>query len=217
MRSHIKKFILPIVLFCVFGLFSASLLFVDRQPIGPSGSVVGFATVNGFFRDLIGTHSTWYTATDVLGKATFIVVGLFALLGLGQCIARRNPLRVNKDILAMAGFYVVVGVFYILFEFVIVNYRPVLMEGVLEASYPSSHTMLACCILGSAIVWFYKNLKKGAPRTVLCIEFSLLIAVMVVGRLLSGVHWFTDIVGGVLLSLALVSLYNAVIDILPRK
>jgi undecaprenyl-diphosphatase len=45
----------------------------------------------------------------------------------------------------------------------------------------------------------------------------LLTLVMSVGRLLSGVHWLTDVIGGVLISLFLISLYVTALSILDTK
>ena len=94
----------------------------------------------------------------------------------------------------------------------------VLTDGALEASYPSSHTMLVICIMGTAIMQFRRLLpeKKGL-RIFLDGAAVLLIVVTVVGRLLSGVHWFTDILAGVLLSSALVMLYFSALTWLEEK
>ena len=47
-----------------------------------------------------------------------------------------------------------------------------------------------------------------------CICFS---AFMVIGRLIAGVHWFTDIVGAVLLSAGLYCIYKAAVLLCAKQ
>ena len=49
-------------------------------------------------------------------------------------------------------------------------------------------------------------------RTVLKVVCAVVLALTVFGRLASGVHWFTDILGGVLISITLLSVFEGVID-----
>ena len=44
------------------------------------------------------------------------------------------------------------------------------------------------------------------------VAIAAFIVFMVVGRLVSGVHWLTDIIGGMLLSTGLVTAYHAVCE-----
>ena len=96
---------------------------------------------------------------------------------------------------------------YLLFETVVINFRPVLIDGKLEASYPSSTTMLALCVLPTAMIQLKTRIRGDAVRRAILGIFVAFTVFMVVGRLLSGVHWLSDIVGGVLLSAGLVPLY----------
>ena len=112
----------------------------DVQPIGPNGSRVGFAAINGAFHALTGVHWALYTLTDWLGLVPIGIAFGFAVLGLVQLIRRKSLLRVDRDILMLGGFYIVVLAAYVLFETVVINYRPVLIGGKLEASYPSEVT-----------------------------------------------------------------------------
>ena len=101
--------------------------------------------------------------------------------------------------------------FYVFCEVVVINYRPVILEEGLEASYPSSHTVLVCCVMTTAIMQCVRLIKHEMLRNTAVLFSALMIVIMVVGRLLSGVHWFTDIVGGILLSVALVWLYYSTV------
>ena len=193
----------------VFILWTAAVCVVDVQPIGPQGSAVGFAAINGYFHDLTDVHMRLYTITDWLGLVSLGTAMGFALLGLVQWIRRKRLLKVDRSILVLGGFYLVVMAVFVFFEQFVVNYRPVLIEGILEASYPSSTTMLVLCVMPTAAMQLWDRIQKGVLRRCVISLITVFAVFMVVGRLASGVHWLTDIVGGCLLSAGLVMLYDA--------
>ena len=200
-------------LLAAFGLWTLAVCLIDVQPIGPDGSAVGFAALNGFLHRLTGVHWWLYTLTDWLGLIPLAVAALFGLLGLCQLIRRKSIRKVDGSILVLGGFYVAVIAVFLLFEKCVVNYRPVLIEGILEASYPSSTTLLTMCVMPTAALQLRSRIQNPGLRTVLIAAIWLFTALMVLGRLISGAHWFTDIVGGALLSAGLVTLYRAAADV----
>ncbi len=200
-----------VILFAAFIGLIALLKTVDVQGIGPNGSKIGLASINGAFHDLTGVRSGLYDLTDLLGKAAFLPVALFALLGFSQLLSRRSFEKVDLDLYFLAVFYVLVGLAYLFFEVCIINYRPVLMDGELEASFPSSHTMLAICVMGSAILQFRRRIGNRGLRTAVVLICALVLLVLVAGRLFSGVHWLTDIIGGVLLGTSLLMVYASAV------
>ncbi len=211
-KSTLHSFILTAVLFLAFLLFTAAVLTVDVQPIGPEGSPVGFAKLNGWFRDTVKVNLTLYKLTDHLGCLALLVAAGFGCLGLYQLVKQKSLLGVNYRILLLGVFYVIVLCFYVFFEIAVVNFRPVILEEGLEASYPSSHTVLGVCIMLTAMMEFrYLFWKKKALCDLLDVVCWVLCAAIVLGRLISGVHWLTDIMGGMLLSASLVLLYRSAV------
>ena len=193
-----------------FALWTMLVRFADVRAIGPDGSRVGLAAVNGFVHRITGVHMALYTATDYLSLVPIGFVCGFACFGLRQWIMRRSLLKVDRSILVLGGFYVLVLAVYILFEVCVVNYRPVLLDGVLEASYPSSTTVLVLCVMATARMQLGARIKHAVLRRCICFAITLFAALMIAGRIASGVHWFSDIVGGMLLSAGLVLIYSAV-------
>lgn len=199
-----------------FLLWTAAVCVVDVQAIGPRGSNVGFAGLNGFIHDLTGVHMALYTITDWLSLIPVAFALGFAGLGLEQWIRRKNIWKVDFSILALGGFYIVVMAVYLLFEFVVINYRPVLIEGVLEASYPSSTTVLVMCVMLTAKLQLHGRIKTPVIRLGVEVLIYAFVLFMVVARLMSGIHWLTDIIGGVLLSTGLVLLYDVIAKVRSR-
>lgn len=197
--------ILGLIIFVLYTLF---IMRYDVQAIGPKGSKVGLASINLMVREIIGTHKIWYHITEYFGIVAVFTVVAFAITGLVEAIQRKSLLKVDKEIYLLGGFYIVVIACYIVFEKVIINYRPVLEDGKLEASYPSSHTILIMCVMASAFIELKRIMEKGIVRNILLFFIILIMIVTVVGRLICGVHWFSDIVGGMLLSLALIIFYK---------
>lgn len=190
-----------------FVLWTCAVTHIDVCPIGPDGSCVGFAALNGFVHKLTGVHFALYTLTDWLGLVPLCISLGFAVLGLCQLIRRKSLLKVDRSLLILGGFYILVGAAYIFFEEFVINYRPVLIEGRLEASYPSSTTMLVLCVIPTAMLQFRERISRIALRLPIQYALAAFALFMVAGRLISGVHWFTDIIGGILLSAGLVMLY----------
>lgn len=209
-KRNKKNFGIAIGLLVTFVVWTIAICYLDVQAIGPKGSSVGFATLNGFFHNLTGVHMQIYTITDWLGLVPLCFVLGFALLGLIQLVKRRSLFKVDYSILVLGGFYIIVMAAYVFFEIFVINYRPVLIEGCLEASYPSSTTMLVMCVMPTAVMQLNERIGKKRLRKMIACILSIFTVFMVVGRFLSGVHWMTDIIGGALLSAGLVMLYVSV-------
>ena len=166
--------------------------------------------MNRVFHNLTGVHMALYTVTDWLGLIPIGFAGGFALFGFAQLIKRKKLGQVDRSIIVLGIFYIVVVAFYIFFEKVVINCRPVLIDGILEPSYPSSTTMLVLCIMPTTIIQLDFRLKNIILKRCIAYTIIVFIVFMVLGRLISGVHWFTDIIGGALLSAGLVLMYRAI-------
>ena len=211
MKENRKRFVASICLLVAFILWTAIVSLIDVQQIGPQGSSVGLAGINLFVHNLTGVHFILYHITDWLGLVPITVCLVFAILGLAQWIHRKDIRKVDFSLFVLGGFYIVTMAVYILFEYVVINYRPVLINGYLEASYPSSTTLLVLCVMPTAALQCRQRIGNRILRNAMIILIAAFMAFMVVGRLLSGVHWLTDIIGGGLLSAGLVMLYHAFI------
>lgn len=218
MSNTKKNFIISGVLLIIAIIYTILVQKIDVKPIGPENSSVGFATVNEAVANQIkenttlGYSETLYDITKYLGYLSLAMCVVYAFVGLVQLIKRKSLFKVDKEIFMLAAFYIVVIALYILFEIYVVNYRPVIMEEGLEASYPSSHTMLAVCVCGSAIILnkkLFKDFKQIKVVNILC---TILLVTTVVGRLLSGVHWFSDIIGSIIISSALLMTFYSLIN-----
>ena len=210
MKRIRKSFVASMCLLTAFVLWTVAICFVDVRAIGPQSSSVGFAGINGFVHNLTGVHWGLYNITDWLGLVPIFVCMGFGILGLVQWIKRKSIRKVDYDIFVLGGFYIVTIAAYLFFESVVINYRPELINGYLEASYPSSTTLLVMCVMPTAVMQFNSRIKNKVLRNIIAVAIIAFIAFMVIGRLVSGVHWFTDIVGGALLSAGLVTMYYSV-------
>ena len=207
-----KYYFISTFLISAFILWTTLVLNVDVQQIGPQNSSVGFASLNGVIHSFTGTHMSLYVITDWLGLVPIAFVFGFGIFGLSQWIKRKHILKVDLNILLLGVFYIIVMAIYILFETVTVNYRPVLINGYLEGSYPSSTTLLVMCVIPTVIMQFNIRIKHLIFKRCVVILLWAFIVFMVMGRLISGVHWFSDIVGSVLISTGLATLYKSVIS-----
>ena len=208
MNQNIKSCLWTgISLLTAFLLWTLLITRSDLQAVGPNGTEVGLATFNLWFHSLTGVHLILYTITDWLGLVPIVVCLCFAALGAVQLVKRRSLLRVDRDIILLGIYYILVIFCYLFFEMVPINYRPILINGVLEASYPSSTTLLVLSVMPTLKFQIDRRNENQLARnvtTVFVIAFSMF---MVIGRLIAGVHWATDIIGAVLLSFGLFRLY----------
>ena len=206
-----KKYLSPIFWGLCFIIFTILVKVIDVQALGTQGSLIGFASLNLSVNQLLGTNHFCYLITQLFGLLAIFLAAVFAVMGFVQLIKRKSLLKVDHEILMVGIVYAIVIILYVLFEKLAINYRPVVLEDGLEASYPSTHTMLILTILGTALPLagrYISNPKIALLAKLLCIVIMWL---TVVCRLLSGVHWFTDIIGGVLISLCLISLFKSLL------
>ena len=212
-----KKFFVAVCFLAAFVLWTVAVCFVDVKAVGPNDSSVGLSAINLLFHNITGVNMTLYNITDWLGLVPIFFAFGFGLTGLFQWIKRKSIRKVDYSILILGGFYIIVISVYILFETIVVNYRPVLINGYLEASYPSSTTLLVMCVMPTAIMQLNGRIKNSFLRKALAFLIAFFIAFMVIGRLISGVHWLSDIIGGALFSIGLVLMYYAVSRIKADK
>ena len=206
-----KECVTGIGFVAAFVVWTILIQIIDVQPVGPKATYVGFAGFNSWFHEWTGVHMTLYIVTDWLGLVPIAVCMIFGIMGLVQLIKRRSLFKVDYDIWILGIYYVIVIIGYLVFEMIPINYRPILIEGRLESSYPSSTTLLVLCVMPTLIEQINRRLKNTVWKRV-GIGFVMCFSVgMVLGRLFSGVHWFTDIVGAAMLSTGLFFIYKAAV------
>ncbi|MBR3034582.1 MAG: phosphatase PAP2 family protein [Firmicutes bacterium] len=219
MRKLNRKYGKAAISFALFILTIALVKCVDIDAVGPAGTSIGLSHLNKAVHNLIGVHMFWYQVTNLLGFWAILCGAIFACIGLKQLVERKSLKQVDARILALGGLFVLLGVIYVLFEKVVINCRPVLMEGetVPEASFPSSHTVLSFVIFGAIAMMLKDYLQDKRLVSMLQNACLVLILVSVIGRLISGVHWFTDILGGIFLSYALLMVFSGLLEKLDGK
>ena len=213
-RGILHAGILFIVLFVVWTLL---VQVIDVQPVGQAGTDIGFATLNCRFHKLTGVHMMIYHITDWLGLVPIFICMLFGWIGMIQLVKRRNLFKVDYDIILLGIYYVIVILSYLVFEMFPINYRPVLIDGFIEASYPSSTTLLVLSVMPTLAFQAKRRCKNEIIKRLLSFFVTIFSVFVVLGRLVSGVHWFTDIVGAVLLSTGLFCIYKAIVLLIYKE
>lgn len=211
LKSGRKILLFGIGLVLGFVLWTMLIQTADVQPIGQNGTNIGFTSFNRWFFNLTGVHMTLYTVTDWLGLVPIFVCMAFGGIGTDQLIMRKSLLKVDYDIIILGIYYVIVTFGYLIFEMIPINYRPIPIEGHMEASYPSSTTLLVLSVMPTLVFQADRRLKSAAKKKVITYSAVVFSAFMVIGRLVSGVHWFTDIFGGALLSGGLFYIYKGAV------
>ncbi len=214
MKENCKKGIMTgVLLLLVFALWTVLVQIVDVQPAGcyePQKNV-GFAGINTWFHGLTGYSEILYKITDWLGLVPIAVCGCFGILGLVQLIRRKSLMKVDRDILLLGIYYIIVIAAYLAFEMITINYRPVLVDGLEkpESSYPSSTTLLVLSVMPTLVFQVKRRMADTPARKAIIALAVLFMAFMLIGRLVAGVHWLTDIIGSVILSAGLFIIYHS--------
>ena len=216
MNKQKRNFLLSLFFILLAIICTMLVKVVDVKQIGVNKTNIGFATVNKLVFEYIGVNIIWYHITDWLGLIPIFIAMIYALIGVIQLIKRKSIFKVDKEIIILGIFYIIVIIIYIFFEKIIINYRPILIEGFLEVSYPSSHTLMTMCLCGSSIIINKKKFSNKSIRFMNILSLTIIL-ITVIGRLLSGVHWFTDIIGGILISIALLMTLYSLMDIIEKE
>ncbi|MBE6851332.1 MAG: phosphatase PAP2 family protein [Ruminococcus sp.] len=217
MKNEKKLLSFGVILLGAFALWTLLIQTIDVRPLGQNGTDIGFASLNTWFHQLTGVHMLIYTITDWLGLVPILICMFFGGLGLVQLIGRKSLLKVDGDIILLGFYYILVIFGYLIFEMIPINYRPILIEGYMEASYPSSTTLLVLSVMPTLSFQAHRRLHHKTVNyavDILTVLFSLF---MVVGRTVAGVHWLTDIVGSVILSAGLYLIYHGCVALADQK
>lgn len=216
-KDYKKHFITGIASSGLFALWTFLIQTVDVKSAGVNGTEIGFSTVNLWFHSLTGVNMTLYNITDWLGLVPVFICMIFGIIGFIQLVKRKSLLKVDGDIIALGIYYVIVIFGYLIFEMIPINYRPVLINGFMEASYPSSTTLLVLSVMPTLNFQVKKRIENKKIKNIICIISLIFTVFMVLGRLVSGVHWVTDIIGSCFLSLGLFYIYKSVVAFLFYK
>ncbi|MBP3729423.1 MAG: phosphatase PAP2 family protein [Lachnospiraceae bacterium] len=212
-----RKMMMAVLVTAVFILFTVLIRVVDVQPIGPAESEVGLAALNQGAQRAIGTNPGWEHISEILGIIGILTGCAMVLLGLWQWISRKSLKKVDQGFFVLGALYAVMIICWKGFDWLAINYRPLLVNNVLEPSYPSTHTMLAIIFFGSAIPFIVTYTGHKTLRNLMVILAVCAMVMTVLSRLLAGVHWLTDIVGSILLSAAMLLWFSVALDRIKKE
>ena len=211
-RENKNTYFNALILFCAYIFFTITAMRFDRLSIGPNESIVGFSTVNLFFKNLLGYNPLFYKISSILGYGIILITVMFFVYTIFDIIKNKSLSKIDRSLFFLMVYYFLLVIVYIIFDkVVVINYRPVILKTTLEPSYPSTHTFLAIAIMSAANTQFRLKIKDVDLCSKVNIIFTIYTFAVVFSRFLSGVHWFSDIIGGILLGAAFGILYKAIV------
>lgn len=213
-----NKCIIASIIFLVLSiLFTIAVKNYDVRELGEGGSSVGLAFLNAPFRSIFPGNELFGKISDFALGLALLTVPFFAFVGLSQLIKQKSLKKVDKSLFVLFGFYAAVALAYLAFEHFVINFRPIYIDGVLEPSYPSSHTLLSICLAFSAAKELSLLLNKKELNALFYLAAGIIVLITISCRIVSGVHWFSDILGGILIASTLVSAFFGVVSYLPAQ
>ena len=216
-KNRKNTLIAGIIMLMLFAVWTVLIQTVDVKAVGQNGTDIGFSSLNVWFHKTTGVHMWVYTVTDWLGLVPIFICMIFGVVGLVQLIRRRSLLKVDKDIIMLGIYYILVIFGYLIFEMIPINYRPILIDGRMEASYPSSTTLLVMSVMPTLAFQVHRRIGNTKVRYSIYAFTALFTAFMAVGRTIAGVHWLTDIAGSVLLSSGLYLIYQGAVQLTDKN
>ena len=126
-----------------------------------------------------------------LGNVTYVIIVL------GICVLFIR----NKNVVYLCFSMSLSVIFNYIIKHIIKRDRPNVLRLISQGgySYPSGHTMISICCYGYLFYYVYKYVKNKYLRISLLILLSIIIISIPISRIYLGVHYFSDIVGGLLL------------------
>ena len=157
----------------------------------------------------------WKKATDIILIASFAILTVFVILGLYQWITRKSLKKVDKSLLCFPIPLALLAAVYVIFDkFIILNTRP---NGSGEPSFPSTHVMIVATIFFLSAIALPKYIKSKTASILLDIIMLALIVLTCVGRVLSDMHWLTDVIGGLAFAVFFAAVYYFCYRITKKK
>ena len=210
MKQIPKETMKTVIIMTVLAIAATILVAtVDGQPVGVQGTNLGFATINTQFFARFGQNDTFYKISSAAGIVCFVTAAGFGLFFLKQLIDRKSLSKVDRNLSILIMLYILTAALYLLFDKVlIINYRPILRDKGLESSYPSTHTVIAWVVMVSAIDQWNIYIRNEKLKTAATACSLIVLFIVIVTRMLAGVHWLTDIIGGMIIGDMLIAWYR---------
>ena len=202
MRKKLKYSIIILGIIGLVNLFFVFLLKVANVKLtGTYNTSIGLGSINLKLRDLIGTSKAFDIISTIILVIAFLIVAAEIALAIYELVKRKDIEKLDNEIWALSVTYAALAFIFAVFNYaLIINVRPVVIDGKLESSYPSTHVLVSLTVFLTGITMTSYLVKDKKLKLGIDIALIALSVLVVITRMLSGKHWFTDIIGGILAS-----------------
>lgn len=211
MNKEKRNYYITLAIFIVFIIFTIGVMNIDVMAIGPKDGKVGFSTINKKVFEIFGQNDKWDQVSDkLLSISVFVELG-FILITIFQIIKRKSLFKIDYDISIFFILYIIFALINVFFDYIAINNRPIIEDGKVEASYPSTHTFMTVFMLGFLMIEIWCRIKNKAIKNIIYTICVIIMIAMPILRVIAGRHWLTDVIGGVILGLFAVMLAYSLI------
>lgn len=191
-----KKFFSLAIIFAILFVALTFSLFLAYSNFKKIDYVVGNA-VSGLQTSPVSLQ--FFNLITNFGSIKFITSLSILIAGI---LLIKNRKRLAKFFLGVLFFGA--GSAY-LFKELVRRLRPEMLLGFVESgfSYPSAHALLGTVFYGFLAYYLAKRQTEKSKKFLIYVGATIIITLVALSRVVIGVHWGTDVIGGLLLGLSL--------------